>query len=199
MFEILRDKDSEILAKGVFEVLEKLGIYCENKEILKGLENSGAIVDYQEERARFPRRIVQEFVEQIKKEERSKWDEEIKGENKRTLYSGYVPPLSSPPEFKAPYLPYIFHPLSVYFYDDEKREMRRGLKDDFINLTKLGDLLHPEMGVGHSLILSSVPAVIEPLEAALLLLEYAHKPRGVYVQDLRQIDYLLEIEGYCQK
>lgn len=198
MFKILKDRDIEILANGVFEVLEKLGMYCENKEILKGLENRGAIVDYDGKRAKFPRRIVQEFVEEIKKEEKSKWDEEIKGENRRSLYSGYVPAVSSSPEFKAPHLPYLFHPLSVYFYDDEKKEKRRGSKNDFIYLTKLADVLHPEMGVGHTLILSDVPPVIEPLEAALLLLEYAHKPRGVYVQNLRQIDYLLEIEEAAQ-
>ncbi len=90
MFEILKDRDIEILANGVFEVLEKLGMYCENKEILKGLENRGAIVDYKGGKAKFPRRIVQEFVEEVKREEKSKWDEGIKGENKRTLYSGYI-------------------------------------------------------------------------------------------------------------
>ena len=194
MFEILKDRDGEILTEGVLEVLERLGMSCENKQILQALRNRGAIIDYKEGRAKFPRRIVQEFVEEIKKEEKAKWDEEIKGENKKTLYSGYIPPVSTSSKFEAPYTPHIFHPLAVYYYDDEKKEKRKGKRDDFINLTKLGDVLHPEMGVGHSLILSDVPSVIEPLEAALLLLEYAHKPRGVYVQDVRQIDYLLEIE-----
>ncbi|GAF99478.1 unnamed protein product, partial [marine sediment metagenome] len=53
---------------------------------------------------------------------------------------------------------------------------------------------HPEVGVGHHLILSDVHPVIEPLESALVLLEYAHKPRGVFPLDIKVLDYLLEIE-----
>jgi len=192
MFEILKDGDVEILAEGVFEVLGRLGMICENREILKALEDSGATVLLEEQRARFPRSVVERFVAETRKEEHAK--REIGGENKKTLNSGYVPAVSAPARFEAPYVPYIFHPLAVFFYDEETGEKRRGVQDDFIRLTKLGDVLHSQMGVGHSLILSDVPAAIEPLQAALLLLQYAHRPRGVYVQDVRQIDYLLEIE-----
>jgi trimethylamine:corrinoid methyltransferase-like protein len=163
---------------------------------LKALEARGAKVDHEKETAKFPRKMIEEFIAEVKKEDKSKWEEAIRGENRKTLYSGYVPPIQSPPKFKAPYLPYVFHPLATFFYDDENGEKRRGNKEDFMFLTKLGDVLSPEDGAGHSLILSDsdVSPLTEPLEAALLLLEYSHKPRGVYVEDIRQINYLKEIE-----
>ncbi|MFH0795774.1 MAG: trimethylamine methyltransferase family protein [Candidatus Omnitrophota bacterium] len=193
MYEILKENNLELLKKGVFRVLEQLGMVCQNKEILKALEERGAKVDYEQKSAKFPERMVQEFVGEIRKENKTAWREKIKGKNQEVLYSGYVPPLESPNEFIAPLLPSLFHPLATFFYDDDKKEKRPGNKADFIRLVKLGEVLHPEQGVGHTLILSDVPSPIEPLEAALLLLEHSHNPRGVYLQDIRQADYLMEI------
>ena len=194
MFEVLKDKDIELLIDGVLDVLEKLGMSTHNKEILKALENRGTEVNYEEGNAKFPKRIVQEFIEEIKKENKMRWKDKIKGPNKSNTFSGWIPYTQSSSEFKAPELPWLFHVGATFFYDDEKKEKKPAKKDDFIKLVKLGDVLHPELGVGHHLVLSDVNPVIEPLEAALILLEYAHKPRGVFSPDLKTIDYLIEIE-----
>jgi len=194
MFEILKERDIELLTQGVLNVMEKLGMSTRGKEMLKALENRGAEVNYEEENVRFPKKMVQEFVDEIKKENKIMWKDKINGENKRNTFSGWVPYSQSSPRFKAPELPWLFHVGSTFYYDDEKKEKRKAEKNDFINLVKFGDVLHPELGVGHHLVLSDVHPLIEPLEAALLLLEYAHKPRGVFLPDIRPIDYLLEIE-----
>jgi len=194
MFEILKDKDIELLTQGVLNVLEKLGMSTPNKDILGALENMGAEVDYEEGNAKFPKKLVQEFVEGIKKENKLDWEDKITGENKRNTFSGWIPynqPLSV---FKAPELPWLFHVGSTFYYDDERKEKRKADKNDFIYLVKLGDVLHPELGVGHHIILSDVHPLIEPLEAALILLEYAHKPRGVFLTDIKPLQYLMEIE-----
>ena len=110
------------------------------------------------------------------------------------MYSGYHPYHPSG-VFQRPTLPYMFHNTSTYYYDDETGERRLGNKRDFIELIKLGDGLHPERGMGHALLLAAdTQAEVEPLEAALVLLEYSHFPRGVYVHDVRQIPYLQEME-----
>lgn len=194
MFEILGDEDVHRLSEAVLEVLADLGMICHNEEILRALEGEGAVVDYHEERARFPRPVVEAFVDRVTQEDKAQWAGRLGGENTQTLYSGYVPPATVPARFRAPCAPYLFHALATFYYDDEKQQNVQGRRDEFIALTKLGEVLHPERGVGHTLILSDVPSVVEPLEAARLLLEYTRTPRGVYVQDLRQIDYLLEIE-----
>jgi|GEM_PF-563785 len=194
MFEIFTNNDIELLSNGVLNVLERLGMHTPNKDMLQALKKNGAIVDYEAGNARFTKKMVQEFVEEINKENKMHWAEKITGENKRNTFSGWIPYSLAPPEFKAPELPWLFHVGSTFYYDDEKKEKRKAEKKDFINLVKLGDVLHPELGVGHQLVLSDVHPLVEPLEAALVLLEYAHKPRGVFLPDIRQMDYLLEIE-----
>ena len=62
-----------------------------------------------------------------------------------------------------------------------------------ITLIKLGTVLHPNVPVGHSLLLTDVPALLEPLEAALLLAEYAGRPNPAFAWNVRQIDYLIEM------
>jgi trimethylamine--corrinoid protein Co-methyltransferase len=95
----------------------------------------------------------------------------------------------------APYAPHLYHQLATFYYDDEKQEKRKGNRADLIHLIRFGDMLHPEDGSGHSLNLTDVPAAVEPLEAALCQLEYSHRPRGVYVHDVRQIEYLQEMQA----
>ncbi|MBO3803802.1 MAG: trimethylamine methyltransferase family protein, partial [Candidatus Brockarchaeota archaeon] len=73
------------------------------------------------------------------------------------------------------------------------KERRAGNKRDFIDLVKLGESLHPDSGVGHSLLLTDVPAILEPLEAALVLAEYSRKPLPAFAWNVRQIDYLVEM------
>lgn len=194
MLEILKDRDIELLTDGVLKVLEKLGMSTLNTDILKALKNIGAEVNFEEGNAKFPEKIVREFARKIKKEDKITWGAKVQGENQRNTFSGWVPYTQSLSEFNAPELPWLFHVGSTFYYDDEKKEKRKATKDDFINLIKLGDVLHPELGVGHQLVLSDADPLIEPLEAALILLEYSQKPRGVFLPDIRQLDYLLEIE-----
>jgi len=40
---------------------------------------------------------------------------------------------------------------------------------------------HPEAGVGHVLALADVPSILEPLEAGLLLAEYAGIPQPPFI------------------
>ncbi|MGQ9554105.1 MAG: trimethylamine methyltransferase family protein [Anaerolineae bacterium] len=173
-FNILSSGDVERLADAVLTVLDKVGVSCQSREILKALDDRGARVDYGSEKATFPRSLVQAFVEELRKEQQ--------------------PPTMTARAFQAPPLPWTFHPLAVFYYDYAKRGKQPGNRESFITMTQLGDVLHPEHGTGHCLILSEEPAAVEPLEAALLLCQYAHKPRGVYIQDVRQIPYLEEME-----
>ena len=40
-YSILKDRDIQPLGDAVINVLEKVGIFCQNKEILKALEKNG--------------------------------------------------------------------------------------------------------------------------------------------------------------
>ena len=65
---LLKDSDVEPLAQGVYETLEKVGVLCQNAELLKALAGWGAEVDATAERARFPRTLVRAQVEAFHKE-----------------------------------------------------------------------------------------------------------------------------------
>lgn len=179
MFErsLLRDQDVEKLGEAVLTVLEKLGALYQSPEILKALDGAGAQVDHSRETALFPRGMVRDFIAGLQKESAAKAQDDCGHRS-----------------FSAPGPGRMFHALSQYFYDCEKRERRIGNRQDYIHLLKFSNVLHPSEGVGHSLLLSDVPAPVEPLEATLLQFEYGQKPRGAYVQDMRQVPYLIEME-----
>ncbi len=195
MYRLLRDADVEVLRRGVLQVLERVGFHTENREILRAWESAGARVDFDRHCARFPPAVIDGFAAAVRAEDKRPWAERIAamGENARTALSGWVP-YEPDGEFRAPYLPCLFHQLATFYHDDERQEKRKGNREDYIRLIRLGDMVHPEEGSGHSLNLTEAPSAVEPLEAALCQLEYSHRPRGVYVHDVRQIEYLLEIE-----
>jgi len=178
MFErsLLKDSDVGALGEAVLAVLDEIGAMYQNDEILSALGAAGARIDRGGHVAKFPRKMVAEFLDELRKDAPC-----AEGDD------GDRP-------FHAPGQGVLFHQLAQYVYDAKSQERRLGNKEDYIRLLKLGDMLHPEQGVGHCLLLSDIPAPIEPLEATLLQFEYVHHPRGAYVQDVRQIDYLIEIE-----
>ena len=176
MFErcLLTDRDVEQLADAVLTVLERVGALYQNDEILDAVEAAGARVDRSRQVATFPRPLVEEFV--------------------RTLRAEAPPEQPGPRPFTAPAPGRLFHQLSQYYYDSRKRERRIGNRADYAEILKVGDRVHPEQGVGHCLLLSDVPAPVEPLEATLLQFQTVRRPLGAYVQDLRQVPYLEEME-----
>jgi len=194
MQKIFDDNDVEVLLEGMCKLLEEVGFYCESEEMLKAYEMAGAKVDFGQRVAKFPRAVIKSFIEDVSKEDKTTWDTWVKGIDRMVIYSGYHP-YDENIGIKEPPLPFMTHNLSTYYYDDEKKERRLGNIIDFIELIKLGDGLHPENGMGHALnLVKDVQAKIEPLEAALILLEYSHNPSGVYVHEVEQIKYIKEIE-----
>ncbi len=170
---LLRDEDIQPLADGVCEVLEKVGILCQNQELLSALEGAGAKVDYEAERARFPRDMVLEFVAKLRQAGNQAQQPEAR--------------------FAAPPLPTLGTQIAQFYYDWEQQATRSGNREDFITLIKLADVLHPEVDAGHALLLTDVPAMLEPLEAAMLLAEYAHRPGRTFAWHVDQVDYLKEM------
>ncbi len=196
MYQMLRDQDVELLRQGTLQVLADIGLHVENRELLVALQSAGAVVDFEGQCARFPQPLTEAFVAAVQAEDKGDWARRVAGmgENAKTALSGWVP-YEKRPEFLAPYPPHLFHQLATFYYDDARQQKRKGNREDFIRLIQFGDMLHPEMGSGHSLNLTEVPAFLEPLAVALAELEYSHFPRGVFVHDVRQIEYLQEIEA----
>jgi len=171
---LLADADVELLGDGVLTLLERVGILCQNDDILEALEGQGARVDRARQTVTFPRRMVEGFVEALRQETQDRG---------KGCHGGP----------RMPPLPHVGGQVAQFFYDYDVKEKRPGNREDFISLVKLGDVLHPETAVSHPLLLTEVPPLLEPLEAAMLLAEYAHTPGPAFAWNVRQVDYLLEM------
>ncbi|MCX7598140.1 MAG: trimethylamine methyltransferase family protein [Armatimonadetes bacterium] len=170
---LLKESDVEPLAEAVLRVLEQVGVLCQNDELRKALQEGGAQPDPSSEIVRFPRRVIENFVEGLRRENegRDQWD-------------------NNP---RAPEPAIISGQVAQFYYDDAAGQIRSASREHFITLTKFGDALHGHQGVGHSLSLTDVPPLLEPLYAGLLLAEYAHRPHAPFAWNVRQNDYLIEM------
>lgn len=170
---LLQESDIEPLAEAVLAVLERVGVLCQNEELRRALGDAGAQPERGSEIVRFPRRVVEDFVEGLRRENegRGQWQH----------------------AFQAPAPAIVSGQVAQFYYDDAARLPRSASREHFITLTKFGDALHGDRGVGHSLSLTDVPPLLEPLYAGLLLAEYAHRPHAPFAWNVRQNDYLIEM------
>jgi len=170
---IMRDDHVEPLADGLCRVLEHVGVLCQNAEMLSALRDWGAEVDFATEMVRFPAERVTKFAESLRKENAAAagWGER------------FVPPA----------VPGVSTQVAQLYHDYPTDTLRSSCAGDFIFLTKLGSMLHPEEGVGHSLSMTDVPPLLEPLQAGLLLAEYAYRPGAPFAWHVGQVDYLKQM------
>lgn len=171
----MRDHDVEALGDGVCRLLEQVGMKFQNETMLAALKEWGATVDDSTQIAKFPRRLLDRFVEDVRREYRRSGPDEAA-----------VP-------FHAPDMPQIETQVAQYLYDYDAGERRPGKSEDYVEFIKLGDRLPGAPDVGHCLLLTDVPPLVEPLEALLLQAEYAHRPQGVFAWNASQAAYLREM------
>jgi len=169
----IKDSDVEPLAEGVFRILETVGVLCQNDDMLQALDAAGAQVDHAAERALFPREMVAEHVETFRRQGTAGEPADLR--------------------FTPPGLPGVGTQVAQLYYDHASGETRSSATADMVTLTKLGDVLHREAGVGHSLSRTDSVPLLEPLESGLLMAEYAHNPHGPFVWHVDQADYLIEM------
>jgi trimethylamine:corrinoid methyltransferase-like protein len=162
----------ELLGESVFAVLENVGALFQNEELLRALEGAGARVEYAAERAWFPKAMAEEFVAQARREAR---------------------PGGGRVRFPRLGLPGMGTQVAQYVYDFDRRERHPGGAADLIEMTKLGDALDPTASIGHSVLVQDVPPLLEPLEAGLVLAEYAHHPGPPFAWNVAQEPYLREM------
>jgi trimethylamine:corrinoid methyltransferase-like protein len=154
-------------------VLERVGVLCQNQDLLNALASFGAIVDHGAQRVRFPARLTAEFIAAVRSEQ----------EAKTVLDAAFAPP--------AP--PLLGTQVAQVYYDYAAGARRGGNRQDLVTALKIGEALHGNQGVGHCLCLTEVPSPMESLESALLMAEYVHRPQPPFAWYVEQVDYLLEM------
>ncbi|MCK5802634.1 MAG: trimethylamine methyltransferase family protein, partial [Lentisphaeria bacterium] len=110
-FELLNDKDLPVLADAALDVLEQVGILCQNEEMLEALADWGAIVDRENEVAKFPKALTSEFVSALKAEMGEEEDD-------------------SPRAFPKVGLPGMGCQIAQFVHDHRKQEKRSGNREE---------------------------------------------------------------------
>lgn len=169
---LLRDEHLAPLGDAVYEILERIGFLCQNDALMTALERAGAQVDHGAERVRLPRALTQEHV--------TGWRAEFAGQTLRD-------------QFHVPQRPQLTAQVAQLYYDWPTRTRRLGTTPDCVRLLQLGEVLHGATGVGHCLLATDAPPLLEPLHMALLLAEHTSRPRWVYCWQSEQRRYVQEM------
>ncbi|NLC57090.1 MAG: hypothetical protein GX774_09655 [Armatimonadetes bacterium] len=168
---LLTDSDCEQIRDAVLRTLERVGMMIQNAQLREALERAGARVDHAAERAWFPPALVTGVLE--------------------ALRAAHPAPAEAPRRV-APGLPTLGVQVAQFYLDWAKRERRPGNRQDFLTMIRLGDVIAAG-DVGHALLMTDVPPLLEPLEAVALLCEHARRPGYTYPHHVEQFEYLAEI------
>ncbi len=167
---LIDDSDVDRLGEATCSVLERVGVFCENDQILDALEAYGAQIDRPAKVATIPRPLTASFAQSLRSESPA--------------------PALDEPRFVPPPPPSVGTQVAPLYYDYPQGRHRGSTRADLIETAKLGHMLG---GAGHALSLTDVPPMTEPLEAALILAEYAPDAAPAFAWHVDQIDYLIEM------
>ena len=138
---LLRDEHIEPIADTALSILEKIGILCQNEELMAALGAAGAQVDAASERVKFPRRMVQEYVESFRAEYGGRmYGDTFNADGLVSEGGGQAGGAA----FAPPGLPVLSTDIAQLYYDWPTRSRRSSNTPDFITLLKLGEVLHGE-------------------------------------------------------
>ena len=179
---ILTDSDLDRLADGALSVLERAGVMYQSEVILGALEAAGAAVDRASQRARLPRRMVEETIDR-----------------QRCRAGPREPPATRREPGPADgSLPGIQNQVAQFYYDHERGERRIGNRQDLVRMVQFGEALDQRLPVDQVLLMHEEPAPVEPLEALAVILEHTSRPGSVYPHFAEQFPYLEEIGEICE-
>ena len=65
--KVIRDEDIPLIINASLDILEQTGVQVENDELLGIFSDNGAIIDHNIQRARFPKKMVEQALESSEK------------------------------------------------------------------------------------------------------------------------------------
>ena len=166
---ILTNQEIEKIHNASLEILEEMGIFIPHETFLRRLEKMGAVVDYTKMTVRFPKRIIIEMIEQIRKESTLPTE----GTPVRQL-KGHIS-------------------TSIFINDYRTKTKRYGKLDDIKKGICLVRFL-PNIGSCNAVCVpSDVNPALSDLYGFALVYQYADREGGTYVLSPRTANYILDI------
>jgi len=171
---LLTEEDLDQLQAGVLKTLEEVGVFYQSERILDALAKAGAVVDRSTGVAKLPRQLIEAMIERQKQRP-------------------WQPEKERQPRAQGEFRNSFGLQIAPFVYDYERAERRPGNRKDFIELIHFGDALDEDQTVGHVLLMTEEPALVEPLEAVPVMWEHTARPGYTYPHFAEQFPYLEEM------
>ncbi len=66
-YEVLSTDEIELIHQSALRILGEMGMEIQNEPLLKDLADFGLLVDYEQQRVRFPAKLVTQFLAEVDK------------------------------------------------------------------------------------------------------------------------------------
>lgn len=154
--EVLSEQELLLIHDTSLKTLAEMGMNVPNDEVLHMCEERGCEIDYDRQIVRFPRRVMESFIDTMRAESKNKVQEEAQ-------------------QLKG----WISTQVSLVDYGTKQR--RYGLRDDNLKLVKLVEKL-PNIPVANAAVVpSDVPYDIADAITIADIHKYSTKPGGTYI------------------
>ncbi|MCI9149756.1 MAG: hypothetical protein HFI42_04545 [Lachnospiraceae bacterium] len=156
--EVLSEQEVQMIHDTSVKILETMGIYVPEKEVLKRCEAYGALVDYEQERMRLPRKALEDVLDQLKSVNADHFAEEMRQQK----ISAHIS-------------------TQVFYTDYLSKTCRYGLRDDNYKGFALLEELENFPKADPVVVASDVPSEISDVAGFLDIYKYSTKPGATYV------------------
>jgi len=195
--QIMSDDELEQLHEGALAILEDPGMRIENQGLLKALKNKGATVDFEQEIAKFPRKMVEETIEIAVREDNERLLENNGspvGAKEALAFSWHTPFPDGLPEPQ-----YSFGCGCPLHYNYSDNSVHQATAQDFLDLINLAEGIPEIRAMGNPVHYLSefdgakVPPKMIAIKGAALVAKHSSKPGTTALMYAEQLDYLIEI------
>jgi len=159
MVSLLTTEFIERIIEEAKDVLEKTGVWVENKEGLELLGNGGARIDRGKEKAFIPRRLVEELLKSVP--------------SSAKIYDRNGNPHMN---LEGNNISFCSGGDAIRVWDSDLGQLREPVTEDQINYVKLGDALDNIDAQGTALVVADVPKEIMDRYQIFHFLRYSTKP-----------------------
>lgn len=174
--EVLSSDEIQLIHDSSTKVLETLGLNVPCAEVLKRCETYGAVVDYDTETLRIPRKTLEDVLDKVK----TMNAEHFAQENKRRDISAHIS-------------------TQVFYTDYLTKTSRYGLRDDNLKGFALLEHLKNFPNADPVVVPSDVPHQISDLAGFQDIYKYCAKPGSTYILTPLSAKYILEMNKLMNK
>lgn len=174
--EVLSAEEVRLLHDSSVKILETIGINVPEKEVLKRCEACGAIIDYEKEIMRLPRKALEDVLDKLKEMNKDNFTEELR----RYQISAYIS-------------------TQVFYTDYKTKTCRYGLRDDNLKGFALLEKLENFPCASPVVVPSDMPDQISDVIGFRDIYKYSTKPGGTYILTPASAKYVIQLNKRMNK